>query len=335
MDKPILRAIMALILTIGILALGNGWRLVMPAVAWPATSTEPESVPVPSNDLGPSSQPSPAQRWIPSVRKSTSPERGRDLVQVMTYNIHHGRGLSGELDLGEIAAVIEASGADIIGLQEVDRNYGQRSNYQDQPELLANRLNMQYVYGESLRVRHLRPGRGIGYYGNMILSRYPILESQILRLPNQWGSEPRTALKTIIEIPSGPIAVWVTHLGLSNVEREAQVGRLLEAIAEEELPSIVLGDFNAVAETPEIRALANQFQDVGRVLAFDNMGTFYGDPLAPMPRIDYIWATHGLQPASYKVIPSRASDHLAVTANLVVSSEGRQVQTTKRRGEFK
>lgn len=325
-------------LAIGIFTLGNSWRLVMPAVAWPSTSTEIEPVPVPPRDAVPevfASQPSGTNRSIPSVRKSTSQERGRPLIQVLTYNIHHGRGLSDGLDLGEIAAVIEASGADIIGLQEVDRNFGPRSHFQDQPELLANHLDMHYVYGESLRVQHLRLGRGIGYYGNMILSRYPILESQVLRLPNRWGSEPRTALKTIIEIPSGPIAVWVTHLGLSTAEREAQVGRLLQAIAEEELPSIVLGDFNAVAETPEIRALGGHLQDVGRALALDNLGTFYGDPLAPMPRIDYIWVDPRLEPTSYKVIPSNASDHMAVTANLMILSEGREVQTTKRRGELR
>ena len=313
------RALLALLLAILILTLGNSWRLTMPAVAWPATLMELDPVP--------------PVRPIPSLRELQTQERGRTSVQVMSYNIHHGRGVSGGLDLEEIAAVIEASGADIIGLQEVDRNFGQRSDYQDQPAMLASRLNMHYVYGDSLRVQHLRPGRGVGYYGNMILSRYPILDSQVLRLPNQWGNEPRTALKATIETPTGPIVVWVTHLGLSNGDREAQVQRLLGAVEEERLPFAVLGDFNALAQTPEARAMANQLQDVGRALEEDNIGTFYAGPSQPMPRIDYIWVGEHFQPTSYRVIPSQASDHLAVTADLVLLSEGRKVQTGKRRGE--
>jgi endonuclease/exonuclease/phosphatase family metal-dependent hydrolase len=47
-------------------------------------------------------------------------------VTVMSFNIHHGQGTDGVLDLERIARVIRASGADIVGLQEVDRHFGGR-----------------------------------------------------------------------------------------------------------------------------------------------------------------------------------------------------------------
>ncbi len=42
-------------------------------------------------------------------------------VKVMTYNIHSGYNVDGGQDFEAIARVIEDSGADIIGLQEVSR----------------------------------------------------------------------------------------------------------------------------------------------------------------------------------------------------------------------
>ena len=68
----------------------------------------------------------------------------------MTYNIHHGAGYDGVLDLERIAVLIEKSGADVIGLQEVDRHWSERSNWVDQPAWLAKRLKMHYGYAANL-----------------------------------------------------------------------------------------------------------------------------------------------------------------------------------------
>ncbi len=242
-------------------------------------------------------------------------------LRVMTYNIHYGTGVSGELNLEKIAATIKAVDADIIGLQEVDSNYGRRSDFQDQPTLLANYLGMHYVYGESLRVQHLMPPRGSGYYGNMILSRYPIIESHILRLPTPWGTEPRTALMATIATPHGQVVVWSTHLGLSYRARLEQVRTLLARVEGEERPCIVLGDFNALPDSAELRLMADHMLDTAR-LHGDDRGTFYAGPSQKMPRIDYIWLNDQFDVTSHTVVQSPASDHLAVVTDIVVLSRG-------------
>ena len=43
-------------------------------------------------------------------------------IRVMSYNIAHGQGVDDRLDLDRVAAEIGHSGADIVGLQEVDRH---------------------------------------------------------------------------------------------------------------------------------------------------------------------------------------------------------------------
>ena len=91
----------------------------------------------------------------------------RDLT-VMTFNIKGGRVSPGEL--GGIAGVIRASGADVVLLQEVDQNR-RRSGNVDQPAIIASHLGMQSVFGANDYITDR------GGYGNAILSRFPIAES--------------------------------------------------------------------------------------------------------------------------------------------------------------
>lgn len=74
---------------------------------------------------------------------------GRDLT-VATYNIHHGAGADEVLDLERIARVVKDTGADVVGLQEVDRHWSSRSNFVDQANWLAERLDMHVAYGANL-----------------------------------------------------------------------------------------------------------------------------------------------------------------------------------------
>jgi endonuclease/exonuclease/phosphatase (EEP) superfamily protein YafD len=60
----------------------------------------------------------------PATASAGVPDRP---LRVLTYNIHHGVGEDGVLDLERIARVIADSGADVIGLQEVDRHWSART----------------------------------------------------------------------------------------------------------------------------------------------------------------------------------------------------------------
>jgi endonuclease/exonuclease/phosphatase family metal-dependent hydrolase len=45
-------------------------------------------------------------------------------LKVLTYNIHHGENVKGEIDLQSIANVILATNPDLVALQEVDSATG-------------------------------------------------------------------------------------------------------------------------------------------------------------------------------------------------------------------
>src|SRR5699024_341698 len=87
-------------------------------------------------------------------------------LKVSTYNIASGIDVFGNLDINRIAKVIKETGADIIGVQEVDVNWGDRSEYMDQAELLVQALDMYAffapIYEEASR-----------QFGLLVLSKYP------------------------------------------------------------------------------------------------------------------------------------------------------------------
>ena len=65
-------------------------------------------------------------------------------MRIVTYNIQFGTGKDGRIDLGRIARSVD--GADVIALQEVDRNW-RRSGMTDQvAELTALLGDYHWVY---------------------------------------------------------------------------------------------------------------------------------------------------------------------------------------------
>jgi len=100
---------------------------------------------------------------------------------VMTYNIRWGRGVDGVFSLERIAEVIATSGADLVGLQEVERG-SPRSRFRDTPDVLAASLGMHVAYGANLRL-------GPWQFGNALLSRHPILSWRNVYLPLRAGRD--------------------------------------------------------------------------------------------------------------------------------------------------
>src|SRR5439155_12093386 len=87
--------------------------------------------------------------------------------RVMTYNIHHGEGLDGKVDLLHISDVIKREQADIVALQEVDKGVA-RTARRDLPAELAALTGMTCVFSNNFHYQG-------GEYGNAVLTRFPIV----------------------------------------------------------------------------------------------------------------------------------------------------------------
>jgi len=231
-----------------------------------------------------------------------SAEDGPATLRILSYNIHHGRGTDGKLDLERIAGVITNSQADLVALQEVDKNTV-RTLGVHQAEELARLTGMKFVYGAAM------PYQG-GEYGQAILSRWSMTETSVHQLPQLPQREPRIAVAARIE----PLNLWfvTTHLDhqLEDV-RVQQAYQLHKLFSEKKLPVILAGDFNARSTSPTMGV----FKDWIDAAADNPQPTIPSE--TPRARIDYIL----LRPErAWKIVETQvldepiASDHRPVLA---------------------
>ncbi len=157
-------------------------------------------------------------------------------MRLVSYNIQYGKGKDGEFDLARIVDAVRD--ADIIGLQEVTRHLPPNPA-QDQPAELAALLADRYwVYAapadfDASTVNddgtlHNRRSQ----FGNMLLSRWPILSSRVELMPRVRTYDKvalqRGVLEAVIAHPDGPLRVYVVHLDhLLEQQRVVEVEHLL------------------------------------------------------------------------------------------------------------
>src|SRR5215207_8577477 len=147
------------------------------------------------------------------------------VMRVVTYNIHFGVGIDGRSDLGRIAQTLEALEPDIVGLQEVDRHFSARSQFEDQPRWLSRRLGMRLAYGPALDLDPPAPRRPRRKFGNAILSRFPIVSRRNLLLPRTADVEQRALLRTRVDLGKRLMDAYVTHLEpRDETQRSLQAG---------------------------------------------------------------------------------------------------------------
>lgn len=149
---------------------------------------------------------------------------------ILSWNIQYGKGVDGRVDLKRIAERTRRGGApDVICFQEVVVGFPEYDKVgADQPGALA-RLFPEYepVFRPAL---DWRDGPGPRQFGNMVLSRRPVIEVQSHVLPrpaDRVRHMARQALEVVIEAKFGPLRVVTTHLEFHSLrQRAAQVERL-------------------------------------------------------------------------------------------------------------
>lgn len=240
----------------------------------------------------------------------------RDLT-VVSFNIHHGVGTDGVLDLRRIADVAKAARADVVALQEVDRHWSGRSDFADQARWLADALDMHHVYGANLDRDPLEPGQPRRQYGTAILTEAPILDWDNTYLPKYPGHEQRGLLRARINVAGAAVDVYNTHLQHNDAaERLEQAEAIKKLMAAHDEPAILLGDLNALPDAPEIRTLLDDLADTW-TLAGTGHGYTYPST-APDRRIDYVLTSSHVTTRSASVPSSNASDHLPVRVAVTV-----------------
>ena len=190
-------------------------------------------------------------------------------MRIATFNILHGRSLDdGRVDVDRLAAAVKSLDADVLGLQEVDR---------DQPRSLG--ADLTAVAAEAMGAPEHQfvaalsgtPGGtwmaatgdeqpGSATYGIALLSRYPVVSWRVVRLPAMrasvplWSSmtrrpflardEPRVAVAAVLDGPFGEFTVCNTHLSFIPGWNGVQLRRLMRSLVGTREPLAVIGDLN-------------------------------------------------------------------------------------------
>ncbi len=190
-------------------------------------------------------------------------------MRIATFNILHGRSpVDDRVDVERLAAAVKTLDADVLGLQEVDR---------DQPRSLGADLTavaaeaMGAVDSQFVAALHGTPGGtwmaatgeeqpGSATYGIALLSRYPVVSWRVVRLPplrasvplwSTWDNrlfmardEPRVAVAAVLDGPFGEVTVCNTHLSFIPGWSALQLRRLVRSLTGTREPLVLIGDLN-------------------------------------------------------------------------------------------
>lgn len=181
-------------------------------------------------------------------------------LRVLSYNIHHGEGVDGKLDLARIAAIIDEAKPDLVFLQEVDQKV-ERSQKIDEPAVLAEATKMHVCFGSNLALQG-------GGYGNAILSRYKIERFDNHLLPTVDQGEQRGVLVAEVVLPGRKqnLRIAATHFDYrrADEERLASVAWLREKLVKDSaVPTILAGDLNATRESNTLKKLMEDWKIAG------------------------------------------------------------------------
>jgi endonuclease/exonuclease/phosphatase family metal-dependent hydrolase len=236
------------------------------------------------------------------------PTTPADPLTVMTWNIHTAVNADGNVDLATIAEEIVRLGPDVILLQEVGRGWPIAGQV-DQAEWLARRLEMDMTWASAADDQ----------FGNAILTRLPVRDAEILRLPFGEGPQYRSALRVLVDTKAG-WTPWLVDTHLQNGDeasstREGQIVVLLDAWGAD-APTVLGGDLNMQPTEDNVTL----FSDAELVSAQDTVGdpgaSTARDPGFPGDRVDWIWMSPDLTPLGFAIVASPASDHLPLVVSV-------------------
>jgi len=223
----------------------------------------------------------------------------------MSYNIRHGLTTKNQSNLSRVSQLIRANKADIVALQEID-SATVRSLGRNQTKYLAKATGMKSVYAKAVSEKR-------GSYGLAILSRYPIIASQIVQLPSPEEGASRILLCAYVELPNEKTVRFCTakldpH---SSQNRTAQAAIVTALLKESIQPVVWAGDFHSHTDDPIIRQMARYWRYAGiasEQVTFPDLAS----------RFDYILTRPNdeLQELNYRIVEeNRTSDHYPVIAS--------------------
>lgn len=249
-------------------------------------------------------------------------------MRLTTWNMRHGRSTGdGRVDAQRLRDAVAEIGADVLGVQEVDRGQP-RTDGRDQAAEVATALGAQdWCFVPALigtPGMQWRPAVDADQgetpaYGVALLSRYPVTSWHVLRMPAApvrgpllepgsrrpiWlADEPRVAVAAVLRSPLGPLTVATTHLSFVPGQNLRQLWHLTRWLRRLPAPQLLVGDLNLPVLPPGLRG------------GFTPLARTPTHPVdRPRRQLDHILARGALPPpTSTASLALPVSDHRALT----------------------
>lgn len=234
-------------------------------------------------------------------------------VSVGTFNIQHGLDYlhlqeTGEhlINLKRVSDAIKQMNVDICGLNEV-RNHEMLEGKVNQARVIAENLGYHFVFVKAIDHHG-------GEYGNALVSKYPILSCKGIpmktvpekRLPGNRYYEDRVLLCAEVLVEHQVLNVFVSHFGLNKDEFEVAVSTVCDNVKYCMQPTILMGDFNFIPDSPYYAAIQEMLYDTSDLIN-ENKNTY--SSINPTRRIDYIFVNDQVKTISAQVLDIIVSDH--------------------------
>ncbi|TPQ19273.1 endonuclease/exonuclease/phosphatase family protein [Streptomyces sporangiiformans] len=209
-----------------------------------------------------------------------------------------------------VLAVLRELQPDVVGLQEVWACGGENL-----ARWLADELGLHWTWAASEAPERWqrRLGDATVDFGCAVLSRWPVVDRAVVRLPAPEGDDDgRLGLYARLDAPGHPVPFFTTHLTSTtdgSAVRCAQVRVLAGFVAAHRggtaFPPVLTGDFNAWPDSDEIRLIGGyktapvvpgqvlfdtwEYADPGAPSAtWDAANPYVAPAFPPSVRIDYI-----------------------------------------------
>jgi len=244
-------------------------------------------------------------------------------MRLATFNILHGRSpVDDRVDLDRFVDAVKALDADVLALQEVDRNQPRSANA-DLTAVAAEAMGavehrfvaaLAGTPGATWMAATGEEQPDAAAYGIALLSRLPVRSWQVIRLsspptrvpmrfsgsrlPELVRDEPRVAVAARVETPAGELTVANAHLSFVGWWGRHQLRTVMRTLEGVE-PLVLMGDLNmgpdAAAKVTELRSLVDgdtfpaesPREQLDHVLARGDVGDVVGHEVHRLPMSDH------------------------------------------------
>jgi endonuclease/exonuclease/phosphatase family metal-dependent hydrolase len=253
-------------------------------------------------------------------------------LRLLTFNIAHGRGLTPiqgltsprklRVNLRKIAALLGRLAPDAVALQEIDERSSWAGNF-DHLDYL--RVHTAFPYA-AFGINNRREGMINLSYGNALLSRHPLVETETVVFGRRRLGE-KGFLFAELDVRGRCVPIVNLHLHASSrARRLAQLDLLLEWLRPKQrsraarwvIPPIICGDFNNPSTGDDATAaLLGHLAAYGDYLAHPRNAATFPSPL-PRRTLDFVFVPAQCRQVRCEVVRSFLSDHRPVLVELAI-----------------